>query len=62
MASIVLVFAVFASLALGVLIAYAICMGMFHIFRIHSIQAAQARAEQQERAALASAQVQALSN
>jgi hypothetical protein len=38
--SIALVCAVLASLALGVLIAYAICLSMFHLFRIHSRQVA----------------------
>jgi uncharacterized protein (DUF2062 family) len=38
--SVALVCAVVASLALGVLIAYAICLSMFHLFRIHSRQVA----------------------
>jgi len=42
--SILLVSAVLASLASGVLISYGLCYGMFFVFRIHSIQAAQQRA------------------
>jgi uncharacterized protein (DUF2062 family) len=38
--SIALVCAVLASLALGVLVAYGICLSMFHLFRIHSRQVA----------------------
>lgn len=34
--SILLVGAVFASLALGVLLAYAACTAMFHMFRVHA--------------------------
>ncbi len=41
--SIALVCAVLASLAAGVLLAYGICVGMFHIFRIHARQAAVSR-------------------
>jgi len=47
--SIVLVSAVLASLAAGVLMAYAICVSMFRIFRIHATQVA---AERQARAVL----------
>ena len=36
--SIVLVSAVFASLAAGVLIAYVVCLGMFRIFQMHAVQ------------------------
>jgi ABC-type glycerol-3-phosphate transport system permease component len=36
MSSLMLVGAVFASLALGVLVAYAICQLMFRIFRVHA--------------------------
>ena len=39
----VLVCAVLAALAGGVLMAYGICYGMFQMFRIHSLQVAQAR-------------------
>jgi ABC-type glycerol-3-phosphate transport system permease component len=35
-----LVGAVFASLALGVLLAYGICEVMFRIFRVHALSAA----------------------
>jgi len=38
-----LICAVLASLASGVLIAYGLCLGMFRLFRVHSIQAAQQR-------------------
>lgn len=34
--SIVLVCAVLASLATGVLVAYGVCLGLFQIFRIHA--------------------------
>jgi uncharacterized protein (DUF2062 family) len=46
--TVVLICAVLASLAGGVLLAYAICNSMFNIFRIHSIQVAQQRAAQRE--------------
>jgi hypothetical protein len=36
MGSVMLVAAVMVSLALGVLVAYAVCYGMFQVFRIHS--------------------------
>ena len=42
--SIALVCAVLASLAMGVLIAYAICLSMFHLFRIHATQVATRKA------------------
>lgn len=38
--SIVLISAVLASLASGVLVAYGICMAMFGVFRIHARQVA----------------------
>ncbi|MEO8737262.1 MAG: hypothetical protein ABI380_12070 [Edaphobacter sp.] len=38
--SIVLICAVLASLAVGVLLAYGICMAMFSVFRIHARQVA----------------------
>jgi len=41
--SIVLISAVFASLAAGVSLAYGICMAMFGIFRIHARQVAAER-------------------
>ncbi len=56
MTGVVLLCAVLASLAGGVLLAYGLCDAMFHIFRIHSIQAAQqriARQQEQQRAAAA---------
>jgi hypothetical protein len=43
MASTMLICAVLASLALGVLVAYAICQVMFRVFRVHSISAARRR-------------------
>ena len=43
--SIVLISAVFASLAAGVLLAYGICMAMFGIFRIHARQVAERSAQ-----------------
>lgn len=36
--SIVLVCAVLASLAVGVVAAYAVCLGMFGLFRVHARQ------------------------
>ncbi len=36
--SIVLVCAVLAALSMGVLIAYAICVAMFSVFRAHALQ------------------------
>lgn len=36
--SIVLVCAVLCSLAVGVLVAYAVCVTMFHLFRAYSLQ------------------------
>ena len=44
MPTIVLLCAICAALAGGVLLAYILCSAMFHIFRIHSLQAAQQRA------------------
>ena len=35
--------AVFASLALGVLVAYGICQAMFRVFRLHAQSAARSR-------------------
>ncbi|MBS1821754.1 MAG: hypothetical protein JST61_07250 [Acidobacteria bacterium] len=52
--SIVLVSSVLASLAVGVLSAYGICVTMFRIFRIHARQVA---AERQARAVLATSPV-----
>jgi hypothetical protein len=42
--SIVLVCAVLASLAVGVLVAYWVCSAMFHVFRIHARQVAESSA------------------
>ena len=53
MTTVVLICAVLASLAGGVLLAYGICNAMFHVFRIHSIQAAQQRAARREAQGLA---------
>ena len=50
MTSIVLISAVLASLAVGVLTAYSICISMFRLFRIHARQVA---AEKQARAVVA---------
>jgi hypothetical protein len=41
--SIVLICAVLASLAVGVLVGYWVCMAMFGVFRIHARQVASAR-------------------
>lgn len=46
MTSIMLVCAVLASLAVGVLVAYGICVGMFRIFKIHAQQVAAERRAQ----------------
>jgi hypothetical protein len=43
MGTLMLVCAVAASLALGVLVAYGICQVMFRIFRVHSIAVAKER-------------------
>ncbi len=43
MGSVMLVAAVMVSLALGVLVAYGICYGMFQVFRIHSQAVARER-------------------
>ncbi|MES2393917.1 MAG: hypothetical protein V4555_19930 [Acidobacteriota bacterium] len=43
--TVLLVGAVMASLAFGVLAAYAICMGMFRVFRVHAISAAKERTQ-----------------
>ena len=55
MTTVVLMCAVLASLAGGVLLAYGICTAMFNMFRIHSIQAAQQRAARREAQQLAAA-------
>ena len=55
MTTVVLICAVLASLAGGVLLAYGMCTAMFHLFRIHSIQAAQGRAARRQAQGLAAA-------
>lgn len=45
MTTVVLLSVVFSALAGGVLLAYGLSIGMFKLFRIHSMQAAQQRAE-----------------
>jgi predicted phage tail protein len=52
--SIVLVCAVLASLAVGVLVAYGVCMAMFGMFQMHVRQVA---AENRSRSVVAPAQV-----
>lgn len=42
--SIALICAVLASLAVGVLVAYGVCMAMFGVFRIHARQVAESSA------------------
>ena len=54
MTSIVLVCAVLASLAVGVLVAYGVCITMFRMFQIHAEQVA---AEKLSRSVVAPAQV-----
>ena len=41
--SLMMVCAVLASLALGVLVAYGICLAMFRVFRVHAESAARGR-------------------
>ena len=43
MGSLMLVCAVAASLAVGVLVAYGICQGMFRVFRLHAMSEAKSR-------------------
>ena len=43
MVTLMLVCAVLASLALGVLVAYGLCQGMFQVFRVHAVSAARTR-------------------
>jgi uncharacterized protein (DUF2062 family) len=43
MSSLMLVCAVLASLAFGVLVAYGICQAMFRVFRVHAESAAKQR-------------------
>ncbi|MEO7029173.1 MAG: hypothetical protein ABI147_07190 [Acidobacteriaceae bacterium] len=46
-ASAMLIGAVLAALAFGVLVAYGICQAMFRVFRVHSIAAARVRKERE---------------
>jgi uncharacterized protein (DUF2062 family) len=57
MGSVMLVAAVMVSLAVGVLVAYGICYGMFQVFRIHSqaVQRSRALASEQMQATLGNA-------
>jgi hypothetical protein len=48
--TVVLLCAILASLAGGVLLAYGLCNAMFEIFRMHSMQAAQQRAADRQAA------------
>ena len=50
MTTVVLLCVVFSALAGGVLLAYGMCLGMFRMLRIHSMQVAQQRAVRQEAA------------
>lgn len=43
--TVMLIGAVLASLALGVLLAYAICNAMFRVFRVHAMSAARERVQ-----------------
>ena len=43
METVMLLCAILASLALGVLVAYAICQTMFQVFRVHAVSAARHR-------------------
>ncbi|HEY4356684.1 MAG TPA: hypothetical protein VGN16_13115 [Acidobacteriaceae bacterium] len=52
MDSLMLLGAVTASLALGVLVAYGICIGMFRAFRVHAVSAAKERMTAAARPAL----------
>lgn len=47
MGTLMLVCAVLASLALGVLVAYGLCQLMFRIFRVHAENAARSRISSQ---------------
>jgi hypothetical protein len=54
--TVVLLCVVFSALAGGVLLAYSLCLGMFRLFRIHSMQVAQQRAVRQQASQAAVAQ------
>jgi hypothetical protein len=43
MSTLMVIGAIAASLALGVLVAYGICQAMFRVFRVHSMAAARER-------------------
>jgi len=49
-----MVAAVLVSLALGVLVAYGICMAMFQAFRVHVQSVTRGRAEQSKQLAVSS--------
>ena len=51
MGSLMLVCAVAASLAVGVLVAYGICQGMFRMFRLHAVAEAKSRGVRQSSSA-----------
>ena len=55
MITVVLVCAVCAALAGGVLLAYSLCFGIFQILRIHSMQVVQQRAQRTAVKAIANA-------
>ena len=52
MSSLMLICAVAASLAFGVLVAYGICQAMFRIFRVHSMATARQRVSAPARVAV----------
>jgi hypothetical protein len=52
--SLMMVGAVLVSLALGVLVAYGICMAMFRAFRVHAESAARERGERSKQLAVSS--------
>ncbi len=47
METMMLLCAILASLALGVLVAYAMCQTMFRLFRVHAVSAAKSRVASQ---------------
>jgi hypothetical protein len=57
--TVVLLCAILASLAGGVLLAYSLCGAMFRLFRIHSIQVAQQRIASREAMAVSASTAQA---
>lgn len=54
--SVMMVCAVALSLATGVLAAYALCVGMFRVLRVHAMQVAAARAPRVQSTTLGAAQ------